>query len=187
MKEIQGHNSSNSKHPNNKSFQSVFHKIWNPTQDDIIKTKMLFRLSLTAGMVLSLILYMLGNNQILAYIFISCFFLIIVLRITMAIRIQLITSSNIKPKSNKLFSKLPDKNRKKFFMLAFVYMPIGYILGIAPFLVFINYMSKSKGTAIGYKVVIFICILCLTCLLLVVYSIWNYYNTLSQDKEDICY
>ena len=185
MDRTHGHNTSSSHQQNNKPSQSIFHRIWNPTQDDIIKSKIVFRLSLTSVMVLSLILYMLGNNQILSYILITYLFLIVVLRITMSIRMQLITSLNIESKSNKLFSKLPEKNRKKFLMSAFVYMPIGYLLGIIPILVIINLIAKSKGIALSPKAVIIICLFCLICLLVFVYSIWNYYNTLSQDKENI--
>ncbi len=171
------------KQPNIKSPQSIFRRIWYPTQDDILKSRMFFRISLTAGMILSLILYLLGNNQTLAYILLSFFLLLIVLRVTMAIRIQIITSSNIDSTSNKFFSKLPDKYRKKFFMQAFVYMPIGYLLGITPIIIFINYMSKSMGKALSAKAMVVICLIFLLCLLVCVYSLWNYYNTLYTDKE----
>ncbi|MCP4976490.1 MAG: hypothetical protein GY931_10040, partial [Maribacter sp.] len=115
-----------SKQPNIKSPQSIFHRIWYPTQDDILKLGMFFTASLIAGiMILSPILRLLGNNQTLTYILLSFFLLLVVLLVTMAIRIQITRSSNIDSTSNKFFSKLPDKHRKKFFMGAFVYMPIG--------------------------------------------------------------
>ncbi len=183
MQSTHRQNPGSSKQPNSKSSQNIFYRIWNPIQDDYVKAKMFFRLSLTMGMVLSLILYMLGNIQTVAYILILFLFLLIVLRVTMAIRMQITTSSKIDSTSNKFFSKLPDEHRKKFFMSAFVYMPIGYFLGIIPILAFINYMSKSTGKTLSHKAMIFICLICLLCLLVCVYSIWNYYNTLCSDKK----
>lgn len=155
----------------------MFHKIWHPDENDLIKFKILFIVSIPICILLPLVFNILIPS--FAWHLISLLWLIAItsIRIISAIRFQIQAAAVVKTKRNKLFGKLSEKNRKQFLMNAFLKIPIVFTICITGILFVFNIIKPLN--------IVFVAILVLLCVAVYLYSIWDIYNKLAQDKEVI--
>ncbi len=153
----------------------MFHKIWHPEENDLIKFKILFMVSIPVCMLLPLVFHIILPS--FAWYIMSLLWLIIItsIRIVSAIRFQAEAASNIQLKSNKLFGKLSEKDRKQFLINAFFKIPVVFTISIAGILIVINLLMPLD--------ILFVTIFILFFVAIYLYSIWNIYNKLAQGKE----
>ena len=155
----------------------MFHSMWNPEEDDLIKFKVLFMVSIPICMIVPLVLNIIIPSPIW-YILAGLFLIFTVIaRIISSVRFSSKLSGDVKTSRTELFRKLPTEKKKQFKRMAFITMPISLIVSMSGFLWFMHVIGQLT---VGFAVFVVA-----FCFAIFVYSIFNYYNKLIQGKEDI--
>ena len=163
----------------NKS-KTIFNRIWNPTQDELLSVRMFFKVFCMAFLLFSAIFTKIfPNGQILLFLFI-CLIFAAIIRITVGIRSGIVQTKPIGGTDNSFLESLPKNKRKKFLVFTFIYMPIGLIMGLPAGLFIVHLMQKSQGETLTLDVVL---VACLPVLLIAAYTVWKYYRLLRSGRE----
>ena len=150
--------------------------MWNPEEDDLIKFKVLLMVSIPICMLIPLVLNIIMPSP-LWYLLAGIWLIFtIIARIISSVRFSSKLSDDVKLSRNEIFKKLPKEKKKQFKRMAFITMPISFIVSIS---VFFGFMHLIGQLTIGLA--IFVSVICLA---VFIFSVWNYYNKLVQGKVD---
>lgn len=152
----------------------MFKKVWHPTEEDLNHLRILFMVSIPAGMIFPLLFNIIIPSQIWYIVAFLWLLFTIALRVISSIRYSVITTKDFKSKKGSM-QELPSES-KGYFMKACIYSAIGYLLCMSFALFMIKFIPfLSFGFIIFFGFII---------LALISYNLWNLHNELEQGKGD---
>jgi hypothetical protein len=155
----------------------MFHSMWHPKEEDLIKFKVLLMVSIPTCMLIPLLLNIIVPSPIW-YLLAGLWLLFtIVARIISSVRFSSKLSNDVKLSRKELFEKLPKEKKKQFKRMAFIAVPIIFVVSMSVFLWFMHFIGQLT---IGLALIVLA-----SCFILLAFSVWNSYNKLVQGKEDI--